>query len=465
MSAATVKKAWAAFHRGEMERAQELFRGAQDQAPTSALPCTQKGLFHLRQDQFQEAQDCFREALRREPENPAPLFFVVVAEELGDQPEQAQQSLQELLKVCPRHQGIASLELLVSLRRGNPSESLARLGFGAKPSQENQYRTFLAGLGMGDPNWLPPDLSSSDFLLGPILVEVETRLVPLEIPNLERAGDHLWEQLEDLEAPKRDWREELNGICKSAKAGSALKRGKRILERALDLKSLEEQREELGQAARYLRLARKLDPVGFRTSYYLGEAYLFSSKNDPGEPYKRFSLKLAENSFLESVRLDGVNPYVLFYLALCQHLLGRPISALKGYELATDKFAKLPEAHYGAGQCHLLLGDRTRARELLLKAANSDLALARERFTLLATLLTSRGVEGLQLPLPTFPEEEPDTEDEEPDVEPEPSVLSDVSAERHRRRRERRGPAQPGRIPRRDRARHRRGVKGRLYRG
>lgn len=403
MSAATVKQAWAAFEKGEHERARSLFLSAKEQEPKSALPCTQEGLYFLKQDEFAAAHASFSQASEREPQNPAPLFFSVVADELGGQTERARTTLDSLTELCPRHQGLASLQLLLDLRHGNPAKALAKLGFGDKPESSGQARQLMAGVGVGDPDWLPPDLSSSDYLLGPILVEVETRLIPLELPRLERGNQQLFEQLEEAESPKRDWREELSGLWRSTKAGAHLNKGKRILERGLNLATLLEQRRQLHKAAAHLRLARKLDPFGFRTSYYLGEAYLFSAKDEPGKPYRRFCLLQAERCFLESVKIDGINPYVLFYLGLCQHLLGRPSEAIIGYQKATEKFEKLPEAHYGAGQCHLLLGDRKKAREMILKAVNSDLVLARERFTLLATLLASQDPKSLERPLPKLP--------------------------------------------------------------
>ena len=115
----------------------------------------------------------------------------------------------------------------------------------------------------------------------------------------------------------------------------------------------------------------------------------------------------------------------MFYLAYVQHLLGRPKLAIQYYQAATQKFEKLPEAHYGEGQCHLLLGDASTARKLFLKAVNSDLALARERLDLFARLLAENGPEYFQEPLPEMPPEPP-TEPEAAPVDSRESAESET---------------------------------------
>lgn len=404
----SAQRAWKAHSQGNIEGAVSLFTNALAESPDTAFLNLQFGLLRLKQDRVTEAAELFEKAILKEPKNPAPRFFATLAHELANQHSAADKNLLELIEVCPRHQGTESLRLLKELRRGEPLACLERLGF-APPREKGEGRrsetikTLAAGIGVGDPKWLPPDLSSSDYLLGPILLEVEQRLVAREVPALERRAEDLVLELESSKKTKRDLRQELNAIQSSFQGGPKLRQGRRLLEKALSLESIPEQKAGLSKAISLLRLGRRLDPFAFRTSFYLGEAYLFAAKTQPGEPYDRFSLRKAESYFLSSSRLDGVNPYVLFYLALTQHLLGRPEAALVLYGKATKKFEKLPEAHYGVGQCHLLLGDRKAARENLLKAVNSDLAIARERLSLYASLLREHGREALECPLPSMP--------------------------------------------------------------
>ena len=158
-------------------------------------------------------------------------------------------------------------------------------------------------------------------------------------------------------------------------------------------------------------------------SYHRGETYIFLARQEGGVPCSRFRLLQAQNCFLASATKEGINPYLLFYLAYIQHLLGRPLLAKQYYQEATKRFEKLPEAHYGEGQCEILLGNEQRAKELLLKAVNSDLALARERLDLYANLLAEHGPEHFSTPIPEMPPEpvqQPGNDLVEPSPEAEP---------------------------------------------
>lgn len=411
-----IASGWKACHSGDHQRAEELFGLALKEAPTNSQVWIQAGLFHVKSGQIKKALEALTEAKNLDPDNPATHFFLCLAQTLCHQLPLAQQSLEGLQTVCPRHQGSASLELLITLNSGDPTSALQRLGFGQTRQEEAfSWRAMAAGIGVGDPAWLPADLTSSPYLLGPIVVEIEKRLLSLEIPQLERSDRKIQTELENLQPVKRNFREEFKGLKKSVKGSPYLRKGKGMLEKALGSPNLEEQHAELHRAQLLLRLARKLDPLAFRISFYLGEAYLFSAKSEPGEPYRRFPLKLAERAFVESARLDGVNPYIYFYLALTQHLLGHPEEALTLYSLATEKFAKLPEAYYGKGQCHLLCGEHKAAEEEFLKAIAGDLSLARERLNLFTSLLQEKGLDFLTKPLPELP--------------PKPTLLEDQPSE------------------------------------
>ena len=417
--APSIKAAWCAFQEGNTDKAESLFQELTSSSNGSTYPHTQQGLFFLRQDRFEEASESFLKSSEIKPSNPAPIFFLALAQELAGQREHFRDTLKRLSEVSPHHQGRTSLELLAELRGGDPTALLSQFGFGPKSGDgaAKLSQRIAASLGQGDPKWLPSDLSSSDFVLGPILVEVETKLHALEIPRLEHHQPLLPEDLDEFKPAKREWREEISMFCASLRAGNALKKGKRKLEKAWGMPEPEEQKPLLQEAVKHLRIARKTDPKSFRVSYHLAEAYILLSKVEAGKPYDRFRLFQAQSSCLASAENEGVNPYLLFYLAYVQHLLGRPKLAIEYYRAATEKFEKLPEAHYGEGQCHLLLGDPATARKLFLKAVNSDLALARERLDLFARLLAENGTEHFQTPLPEMP------------PEPEPVVVSESTPE------------------------------------
>lgn len=406
--AAQVRQGWKHYRKGDFAAADVEFAKAVEASPQLAYGHLQQGMFWLRQDRFEEAVNTFEQAVAAEPTNPAPAFFLALALEQAERPEAADEAFEKLKILCPRHQGLSSLRLLRELRRGDPLPILTALGFGltpgAKPSRES-WRSLAAGLGVGDPNWLPPDLSSSNYLMGPILLEVEKKLLAREFPTLERRSQDILQELEGLKAPKRDIRQELRALRTACASGSRFRKGKRLLSRAIVAEPEEKPRDLARKAIGLLRLSRRLDPFAFRIDYHLGEAYLVLAKGKQGECYQRFPLLQAEAAFLRSVRMDGVNPYVLYCLAFVSHALGRPLTAIAAYSKATERFTKLPEAHYGSGQCHLLLGEVSKARDLLLEAVNSDLALGKERLNLFATLLREEGPEAFVRPLPTLPPE------------------------------------------------------------
>lgn len=429
----TLESAWKAYKRGDNDQALKEFQELTSAQSSSPHPLIQKGLFLLHTDKNHEAVESFQQARTIQPLNPAPIFFQALAQELSGDSIGARATIEELKSVCPHHQGIQTLLLLCELRGGDPLPLLSKLGYG--PAKADAHRSngglknaLLAGLGKGDPDSLAPELSSSDFVLGPILLEIEKRLHAKEIPSLEHHRPILPEDLSKVKPVKRSLVEELRHAGHSFKASFPLHRGKRLLEKAYGMAARDKQAALLQKAILELRKSRFIDRHGFRVSYYLGESYLFLARGETGKPYNRFRLLQAQTSFLESADREGINPYLLFYIAYTQHILGRPKLALKYYKEATMKFEKLPEAHYGAGQCELLLGNLTQAKRLMLRAVNSDLALARERLDLFTTLLHEHGSGYFDTPLPTLPPEPEPVPEVDPTLGPE-SEKSEPSPE------------------------------------
>ena len=422
-----VQRAWKSFDTGNVPTAEADFGKAVESNPQSAFPHVQQGLFFLRLDRFEEAISSLHRAAENEPLNPAPLFFLNLAQEQAGQSESADATLEKLQQLSPRHQGLASLQLLRELRRGDPLPILTTFGFGLAPGQKSSkegWRSLAAGLGVGDPSWLPPDLSSSRYLMGPILIEVEKRLLARELPQLERRAGSLLTETESAPSKKRKFSEEVRALRHFCQTSSKMRKGKKLLNQAFIADSSENPHGLAKRAIANLRIARRLDPFAFRADYHIGEAYLVLAKQRPGEPYQRFPLVQAEKAFLSSIQMDGSNPYVLFFLAFVSQALGRPLSAIEAYSKATERFTKLPEAHYGSGQCYLLLGDSTKARESMLTAVNSDLALGRERLNLFANLLREEGPAAYSSPFPEMPPEPaPPPPRENTEDEPPPSTL------------------------------------------
>lgn len=403
-----IRKAWKTYSQGDSAKAETLFEQAVSQAESNTHAWIQTGLFHLRLQNYEKAISHLSQSAQLAPKNPAPLFFLSIALELANQPEDSERTFHELKSLSPRHQGLATLKLLHEIRRGNPLKTLVQLGYGdpelvGKSDSRGGWKSIAAGIGVGNPEWLPEDLSSSNYLMGPILLEVEKRLLPLEYPVLEHKFEDPLEEISENPLKRPGLMDEIKALRKSLKGGEHLRKGRRLLAKALSYDDPKVQKVKLRRASAHLRLGKRYDDLAFRTNFYLGEAYLFSSKSRPGTPYLRFPLLKAESYFLASARQDGINPYVLLYLAYTQHLLGRPQMAIDTYRKATEKFAKFPEAHYGSGQCYLLLGETAKAQELMLKAISSELSLARERLNLFANLLAEHGLEHFDKPFPKPP--------------------------------------------------------------
>lgn len=403
-----VRRAWKCYSKGDIPTAEAEFAKAVEANPKAALGHLQQGLFLLRRDRFAEAVSALRRATDVEPQNPAPAFFLAIATEQAGQNEDADLAQEKLRQLCPRHQGLTSLRLLRDLRRGDPLPTLTTLGFGLPPDKKSSganWRSLAAGIGVGNPDWLPPDLSSSNYLMGPILIEIEKKLLAREVPALEHRASDLLAEVDNSTPAKRKLSEELRALRNFCKSGTKLRQGKKLLAKAFEAEFSENPQALARKAIAKLRLARRLDPFAFRTDYHIGEGYLIAAKQQAGSPYCRFPLLQAETAFIRSTKQDGSNPYVLFFLAFVSHALGRPATAIATYAKATERFTKLPEAHYGSGQCHLLLGQTAKARELMLTAVNSDLALGRERLNLFANLLREEGPEAFSRPLPEMPPE------------------------------------------------------------
>jgi tetratricopeptide (TPR) repeat protein len=215
------------------------------------------------------------------------------------------------------------------------------------------------------------DLTVSPPVLGRLVVALEKRLLPLELP----------ESLETEVSPPEP----------EPPVGAAwllMRRGRKRLEAAWAL-PVEERAPMMRLALAEIRAAHEQDPKAFRASYHLGEALLSVAEYDrdrdqrPG-PRTVALVKQAQECFEESRRSDGTNPYVLHYLARCALLLRRFELAQELWREALDGFEKFPEAHYGLGQSLLARGREREGRAFLLSAILSDLHLLRDRIRELA---------------------------------------------------------------------------------
>ncbi len=359
---------------GRYDEALSAFEAAVHGQPKAAGPLIQQALCHLALGQPGPADGLLTRALELEPGNPAPhLFAGLCRSDLGDQ-EAAELCLQAVKKLSPHHQAVDTVRAILNLRRGNLEKAIAYLGG-------------------------HPDLSLSSPIISRLVLEVERRLLPAEIPLLRRARARILTPKEEKAPPSPG----LSGLARSLGAWRAQSSGRKQVERAMRTPPGSERRSALmSRAVAKLRSARDADPSQFRADFYLAEALLYSSR--PGESEE--ALQESREGFLISWQHEGENPYLLYYLGRVTLLLGEVEASIEYFERALSKFAKFPEAHYGLGQSWLLKGDSNRARDYFALALRSDTFIMRDRlFELISRYEADRGsLDG------SMPEWEPEPE-------------------------------------------------------
>ncbi len=316
--------------------------------------------------------------------NPAlHLFRALLCCDLGEW-ELARRDWWAARNLSPGNQAVPTVQALRYLGEGRLEEALKVL------CPEGSKKVF--------------DLTVSPPALGRLVVALEKRLLPRELP----------ESLEAEASPPEP-------VPPDGPAWLQMRRGRKRLESAWSL-PLEERLPEMLSALAELRAAREKDPKAFRASYHLGEALLSVAEHDrdrdqvPGSRTVAWVTQ-AQACFEDSRRTDGTNPYVLHYLARCALMLRRFEDAQKLWREALAGFEKFPEAHYGLGQALLARGREREARSFLLSAILSDLHLLRDRIRELARRFRTRPdlfARPFGFPLWEAPAEPAGTPEEEP---------------------------------------------------
>jgi tetratricopeptide (TPR) repeat protein len=371
------------MERGRLEEARALLQQARAQAEGAPPPAwIQTGLGLLELGQASQALEAFEKASLAGPDNPAPPLFASLALLRLGRLDEARQALQEAARLCPDNQALPTVRALLDLEAGRLEEALAFL----------------------DPPGRRPDLAVSPPVISRLAVAVERRLLPLEVPP-EASPPAPTPSPASPPAPPRA------GPFRSLRAWRQQKKGLALISRAVRSPA-QERRALLEEALAHLQEGRDLDPSLFRAEFYLGEARLFLAEASPDLEEKRSLARLAEAHLEAALGAEGPNPYVHYYLARACFLQGRLAEALDYYRQVVSRFEKFPEAHYGTGQCLLLLGREDEARRAFYRAVGSDPHLLRERIRELGWLWRSDPESLRRMAVPAPPPEPALAEDE-----------------------------------------------------
>lgn len=303
------------------------------------------------------------EVLRRAPSSDsavAALYGSLILGELGRWDE-AQAAAERLTSLSPHNQFLPSLKSYLFLGQGAIEQALKSLEIG-KPA--------------GWVSWFRPELAAFPPLLSRLLLELEGYLLPMEFSQL--CSEQARSDPEQIESPPQRFSPQ--ALIHSVLGLYWQRKGLHYWEKGLLSQNPDKRHEYLEKALAAQRRAVQLEPLQFRGYYHLGEALLYSSVT-PGEWVPDLQrLEEAERCLVHSWAQEGPNPYLYFYLGRTAQLRGQPLAAQTYLEKALEKFAKFPEAHYALGQIHLMMGQRSQAREWLKRSVSSDfLPVARDR--------------------------------------------------------------------------------------
>lgn len=456
MSWSQVRKGAVLVRQGKLESAATVLQKAAHRMPSQPGAWIQLGLCHLEAHHPEEARAAFEKAAELAPTNPAAALFASLAcSDLG-LPDEARRWADRTYELSPANQSLPTLEALLKLRQGDVVGSLRCLGMaGAEPASV----------------WEAPDLAGSAPLASRLVLELEKQRLAHDVPTLERSK--VAEEPQARPTAKRGgllmmyavvgcyallvptligaymiepepqflytlgallalgvlllilaFRTPAGQGFPTLRARSAQNKGLKLMERALSTPTGRLRERFLEHALSNMREAQALAPDLFRADFYAGEALLFAGQSAEEPAAARHYLEDALGCFERSWGQDGGNPYLFYYLARTSLLLGR-VEASQGYfEMALERFEKLPEAHYGVGQCRLLQGDDEGGRRALWRAVSGELLMVRERLHDMERLALTRP-EVLGKPLPVMPEAPPpEPEPAEQSPEPPPTDVS-----------------------------------------
>jgi tetratricopeptide (TPR) repeat protein len=444
--------------------------GAAVSKPTPQAAC-QSALQLLAESKAEQAAAVLEASLGENGSHAPSYNYLALAYLDLQQLDDARRALDGLTKHCPTNQALPTLECLYCLKRGLVDQALDWLEVAPRPVSPLHRRPEL---------WAFPPLSSR------LAAELESWLLPIESPALS-AEPALTEPPEFVDpvvderpSPSRVWSSSFGmalgmvigagigfglrlfimkqtemdvwdagelpdpmaifacliglagaawgflrpGLPQEIRAQRKQSQGYSLLDRALRCHQAQQRQQYFWLAIQAMRQVPELNSEALRSFYSLGEALLIAAASQPKSDTTPEYLEEARRCFLTSWAQDGENPYLNYYLARTHQLQGKVVAAVTYYERAVAKFDKLSEAHYGLGQCYLLLGNQAEAQKWFARALGTELQLGRDRLVDLSEAQIQGKLNARQ-PLPAVPV----IEVAEPVVEAAPLEASSEPAE------------------------------------
>lgn len=369
----------------------------------------QVALIQLEGEQPELALETLAQSEKQQPDSPVLHLYRAMAQGQLEHWELAWHSAEQLQRVCPANQFLATLLCWLHLGAHRIEQAL----------EVEQIERPVHWV-----QWFRPELAPFPPLLSRLLLQVERYLLPLEVPILQ--GDTAPDDPTEIEVEPVRWT--MEGLSRSIRGYLAQREGVKYWEKSFH-HSPQRRHEYLRKAIVAQRRAVELEPHQFRGHYYLGEALLFGSAAPPSFRANRDELEEAQRCLIHSWAREGGHPYLFYYLGRCSQMLGKPLAARTYLEKALEKFVKFPEAHYALGQVELLMGNAVLARNWLKRSVSSDfLPVVRDRLQELASAFRDGRLE--QRPaMPDWPPVQPTTDSDPTTLAADPVESGSTSSE------------------------------------
>ncbi len=425
----------------DLDKARTLLKQAKEAQPRGTT-WLQIGRAYMELGEFELSRQALEQAHAELPENPAyELFSATLALDSDDYPT-AHRHLEELQRICPANQALATARAIYHLRQKQLDEACAilrpakgKFDFGMAPAMISRVAAAIEAI------VLPLELPSAELIAAETKATNPTGKQAAPDQNDESSstpaptseGTTAVSTSEDTTAAPSDeaaaatqptdadtaftkpaiaaetdsqpqaapvlkplpignpaqFAKELEPLLPPLPEGVKLRSislrssGSDRLQRSWDLPEAE-RLTQFTIAVHELTRTYAKSPKAYQAAFGLAEGLLVIAEfdRDRSQRYGERQLELvrrAERLLHEALICDNADAFANHYLGRTAMLQRRFSEAEAQWLSAISEFAKLPEAHYGLGQAMIMNGKYRQGRLFLSNALSSDLHLLHER--------------------------------------------------------------------------------------